>query len=166
MHDALNISFANELESIIDLAQDERDIAAEDDEFCLRIGKAGWRLERLPVQMTWHDADMTRFGQWWQRTIRNGHGFAQVGAMHPPYFKREKLRVLVYGLALPLVFLLGLFTSLWLSVAALALYALSFWKTWRGLRGKPMALQQAALLTLAKIPNLLGMLTFAMLRRR
>lgn len=140
-------------------------IAAEDDEFCLRIGAAGWRLERLPVQMTWHDAAMTRFGQWWQRTVRNGHGFAQVGQMHPPYFRREKARVWVYGLALPLLFLLGLFTSLWLSAAVLALYALSFWKTWRGLSGKPMALHQAVLLTLAKLPNLLGMLTYHRRRR-
>lgn len=141
-------------------------IAAEDDEFCLRIGKAGWRLQRLPVQMTWHDAAMTRFGQWWQRTIRNGHGFAQVGAMHPPHFKREQQRVWVYGLVLPLLFVLGLFTSTWLSVLVLALYGLSFWKTWRGLAGKPMALHQAALLTLAKIPNLLGMLTFHRRRQR
>ena len=68
-------------------------------------------------------------------------------------------------LALPLLFLLGLFTSLWLSAAVLALYALSFWKTWRGLAGQPMAAKQAALLTLAKIPNLLGMLTYYRRRR-
>ncbi len=109
---------------------------------------------------------MTRFGQWWQRTIRNGHGFAQVGRMHPPHFRREKLRVWAYGLVLPLVFLLGLFTSLWLSLAALGLYALSFWKTLKGLRGQPMAARQAALLTLAKIPNLLGMLTYFRRRHR
>ena len=47
----------------------------------------------------------------------------------------------------------------------LGLYALSFWKTWRGLAGQPMALKQAALLTLAKIPNLLGMLTYYRRRR-
>nr|WP_010397792.1 glycosyltransferase family 2 protein [Paracoccus sp. TRP] len=141
-------------------------IAAEDDEFCLRLAKAGWKLLRLPKQMTWHDADMTRFGQWWKRTIRNGHGFAQVGAMHPPHFRREKLRVWVYGLVLPLLFLLGLFVSGWLSVAVLALYALSFWKTWRGLKDRPMAVEQAALLTLAKIPSLWGMLTYFRRRQR
>ena len=48
----------------------------------------------------------------------------------------------------------------------LGLYALSFWKTWRGLAGQPMALKQAALLTLAKIPNLLGMLTYHRRRRK
>ncbi|RCW88245.1 glycosyltransferase [Paracoccus lutimaris] len=140
-------------------------IAAEDDEFCLRLARAGWKLERLPVEMTLHDAAMTRFGQWWRRAMRAGHGFAQVGRMHPPHFKRERLRVWAYGLVLPLMFLLGLFTSGWISLAVLGLYALSFWKTWRGLSGRPMAVKQAALLTLAKIPNLLGMLTYYRRRR-
>ena len=140
-------------------------IAAEDDEFCLRLARAGWKLERLPVEMTLHDAAMTRFGQWWRRAMRAGHGFAQVGRMHPPHFRRERLRVWAYGLVLPLLFLLGLFTSGWISLAVLGLYALSFWKTWRGLAGQPMAAKQAALLTLAKIPNLLGMLTYYRRRR-
>ena len=141
-------------------------IAAEDDEFCLRLAEAGWKLERLPVEMTLHDAAMTRFGQWWQRAKRAGHGFAQLNRMHPPHFQREKLRVWVYGLILPLILLLGLFVSGWIVLAVLAIYALSFWKTWRGLRGQPMAVRQAALLTVAKIPNLLGMLTYQRRRRK
>ena len=140
-------------------------IAAEDDEFCLRLAEAGWKLERLPVEMTLHDAAMTRFGQWWRRALRAGHGFAQLGRMHPPHFLRERMRVWAYGLVLPLLFVLGLLTSGWISLAVLGLYALSFWKTWRGLAGQPMALKQAALLTLAKIPNLLGMLTYYRRRR-
>lgn len=135
-------------------------IAAEDDEFCLRLARAGWKLVRLPVEMTLHDAHMTRFAQWWQRAKRAGHGFAQLNRMHPPHFQREKLRVWVYGLALPLIFVFGLVVNCWISVAVLAIYALSYWKTLRGLRGQPMALRQAALLTLAKIPNLFGMLTY------
>lgn len=141
-------------------------IAAEDDEFCLRLAKAGWGLIRLPVEMTRHDANMTRFGQWWQRAKRAGHGFAQLNRMHPPHFQREKLRVCAYGLILPLILLLGLFVSGWIVLAVLAIYTLSLWKTWRGLRGQPMAARQAALLTLAKIPNLLGMLTYQRRRRK
>ena len=85
--------------------------------------------------------------------------------MHPPHFRRERLRVWAYGLVLPLVFLLGLFTSGWISLAVLGLYALSFAKTLKGLSGRPMAAQQAALLTLAKIPNLFGVLTYYRRRR-
>ena len=144
---------------------DPRLIAGEDPEFSLRLGKAGWRLQRLPVSMTLHDADMTRFGQWWKRTVRTGHCFAQIGQMHPPHFRRETLRVWVYGLILPLLFVLGLFTWGWISLAVLGLYALSWFKTWRGLAGQPMAAKQAALLTLAKLPNLFGMLTYYRRRR-
>ena len=65
---------------------DDTVIAAEDDEFCTRIRKAGWKIERLPVDMTRHDAAMTRTSQWWRRAVRTGHGFAQVGDLHPEYF--------------------------------------------------------------------------------
>lgn len=139
-------------------------IAAEDDEFCLRLGQAGWKLERLPLAMSWHDAAMMHFGPWWRRTIRDGHGFAQVGHLHPEHFRRERLRVWVYGLALPLLFLAGLGLAPWLSLAVLALYALSWLRTARNLRRRglrlDMAARQAVLLTVSKIPNLFGMMIF------
>ena len=45
-------------------------IAAEDDELCVRLRAAGWRVWRLNAEMTLHDAAMVRFGQWWRRTMR------------------------------------------------------------------------------------------------
>ncbi len=48
-------------------------ISSEDEEFCLRLGKAGWQFERIPFEMTRHDAAMHRFGQWWSRMVRAGH---------------------------------------------------------------------------------------------
>lgn len=141
-----------------------RVIAAEDDEFCLRLGKAGWKLKRLPLSMTWHDADMKNFGPWWQRTIRDGHGFAQVGHMHPPHFRREILRVLIYGLLLPLSFLAGLLLAPWLSLAVLMIYVLSWLRTALNLRRREMtasmAFRQASFLTISKIPNLFGMMIY------
>ncbi len=142
---------------------DARVIAAEDDEFCQRIAKAGWGLRRLPVEMTRHDAAMARFGQWWRRAVRSGHGFAQVGEMHPGYFARERARVWVYGLVLPLLAVAGLF---WLPllVGVLAAYALSYAKTAQGLRKSGMstrdALHQGIFLSLSKFPNLIGILTY------
>ena len=138
-------------------------IAAEDDEFCTRLRKAGWRLVRLPLAMTRHDADMTRFGQWWQRAVRSGHGFAQVGDLHPEYFTRERRRVWLYGAVLPVLALLGL--VFWpLLAAALALYVLSYLRTVQGLRREGMAtrtaLHHSVFLSLSKFPNLIGMLTY------
>ncbi|MGQ0456807.1 MAG: glycosyltransferase [Hyphomicrobium sp.] len=145
-------------------------IAAEDDEFCVRVRAAGWDILRLPVEMTRHDAAMTRFGQWWRRAVRSGHGFAQVGALHPRYFLTERSRVWLYGLILPLIAVVG---ALWTTLAPLsvaALYALNYFRTALGLKrdGLPMheALSHSVFLTLSKLPNLIGMLTFYMRRRK
>ncbi|HAW48551.1 MAG: glycosyl transferase [Roseovarius sp.] len=144
-------------------------IAAEDDEFCQRLRKAGWHLIRLPHPMTRHDAAMRTFGQWWRRAVRTGHGFAQVGDMHPGYFARERARVWGYGLVLPLLAFAGFF---WfpLLVAVVAAYAISYVKTAQGLRKSGMApraaLHQAVFLSLSKFPNLIGMLTYRLRKRR
>lgn len=146
-------------------------IAAEDDEICTRLVKAGWALERLPLDMTRHDADMTSFNQWWQRAVRTGHGFAQVGHLHPDYFVKERRRVLVFGLALPLIFLLGLLLG-WvlLLLAVLAVYGLSYVRTVQGLTKEQLpkreAQRHAGLLTLSKFPNLIGMGIFQWRRLR
>lgn len=139
-------------------------IAAEDDEFCTRLRKAGWRLFRIPEDMSRHDADVSRFGQWWKRAERTGHGFAQVGDLHPDYFVRERLRGWVYGLILPLLAVIGAAWTWWIPMAVLAVYGLSYLKTARGLMqdGLPAseALRHAGLLTLSKFPNMLGMLRY------
>jgi len=46
---------------------DDKLIAGEEPELCSRLRAAGWRVVRLPAEMTLHDAAMTRFGQWWRR---------------------------------------------------------------------------------------------------
>ncbi|HLQ19381.1 MAG TPA: glycosyltransferase [Tabrizicola sp.] len=144
-------------------------IAAEDDDFCLRLGKAGWELERLPLQMTRHDAAMKDFSAWWRRSIRDGHGFAQVGDLHPEYFRRERLRGWIYGLALPAIFWIGILVWPWLALAVALIYGVSFLRTLQGYAGrapvKRRLLGQVALLTLSKIPNVIGMLTYYLHRR-
>ena len=143
---------------------DSRVIAAEDDEFCVRIRKAGWGIRRIPVEMTSHDAAMLNFGQWWQRAVRSGHGFAQVGDLHSEYFTTERRRVLFYGVILPVTAAAGLAISWWITLAALALYGASFARTAWGINhnGLPAgeAAAHAGLLTLSKFPNVIGMATY------
>ncbi len=143
-------------------------IAAEDDEFCVRLRKAGWGLERIPHEMTRHDAAMTRISQWWSRAVRTGHGYAQVGHMHPGYFGQAKRRVMLYGVALPLVFLLGLVLTPWLSLMVLAIYGLSYLRSAQGLvrDGLParQARHHAVFLTLSKFPNIIGMIRYYLRR--
>ncbi|KAA8612243.1 glycosyltransferase [Salipiger aestuarii] len=145
-------------------------IAAEDDEFCTRLRKGGWRLERIPREMTRHDADTHRFGQWWTRAVRTGHGFAQVGDLHPDYFVRERRRVLAYALVLPILILVALLIWWPLAVLLSGAYALNYGRTVQGLMrdGLPRteALCHALFITLSKFPNLIGMATYGLRRRR
>jgi GT2 family glycosyltransferase len=139
-------------------------IAAEDDEFCVRVRAAGWAMCRLPVEMTRHDAAMLHFRQWWQRAVRSGHGFAQVGDLHPAYFTTERRRVWIFGGVLPALALGGALVSPWLVLGVGALYAASYARTAAGLRRDGLPLRKAALhasfLALSKFPNLQGMLTY------
>jgi hypothetical protein len=105
-----------------------------------------------------------RFGQWWQRAVRTGHAYAQVSALHPEYSLRNRLRILVYGVVLPLMAALGMNFGPWLLVLVLALYLVSFIRSARSLQARGFALRnayhQSAFLVLSKLPNLIGMLTY------
>lgn len=61
---------------------DDSLIAGEEPELCFRIRQAGGKVWRLGREMTLHDANMTRFGQWWRRHVRAGHAYAEVSALH------------------------------------------------------------------------------------
>lgn len=145
-------------------------VASEDEELCLRVRRAGLRVHRLPQVMTIHDINMTRFGQWWQRTLRSGHGFAEIGGRYPEHFRMERLRVWVYGGGLPVMLVAGLVLGSWPFVALPVLgWAFNFWRTDRGLRGgvpERHRHQLALYLTLAKLPNMIGMLRFYLRRLR
>ncbi|SHH65239.1 glycosyltransferase [Marivita hallyeonensis] len=139
-------------------------IAAEDDEFCTRLRKAGWRLERIAEDMATHDADMTRFAQWWRRAERTGHGFAQVGELHPDYFVRERQRAWIYGVMLPFLAVFGGMVSFVVPFLVLGVYGVSWLRTKRGLRDEGLPEQEAArhavFLTLSKFPNVIGMVRY------
>ena len=139
-------------------------IAAEDDEFCIRLRATGARLVRIDREMCLHDADMRRFGQWWRRMERAGHAYAQVGELHPGYFRAQRMRAWGWGLALPLAAVLPAPFTGGASLALLLLYPLSLVRTRDGLiRGGAApshATLGAAFLTLSKFPNLAGMLGY------
>jgi hypothetical protein len=81
-------------------------IAGEEPELCVRLRARGWKIERLDHEMTLHDAAMTRFSQWWKRSMRAGHAFAEGSDLHgaPPerHWVRETRRAYFWGVGLPL----------------------------------------------------------------
>ncbi|UWQ36460.1 glycosyltransferase [Leisingera aquaemixtae] len=80
-------------------------IAGEEPELCLRLRRAGWEIWRLDAEMTLHDAQMLRFGQWWNRSRRAGHAFAEGAALHGAgperHWRTETRRALTWGAVLP-----------------------------------------------------------------
>lgn len=93
-------------------------IAGEEPEMCLRMRKLGWQIWRIDAEMTWHDAAITQLGQWWRRSVRAGHAFAEGAALHgrapERHWVAETRRALIWGALMPMViFLLAVFVSPW-----------------------------------------------------
>lgn len=107
-------------------------IAGEDPDMSIRLHKAGWRLYRIDHAMTIHDAAILRFGQWWRRSERGGHAFAELADRHPglrePDWRRQCRSILVWGGIYPalvaVAVLLAIAFGPVLLVAALALAAI------------------------------------------
>jgi GT2 family glycosyltransferase len=101
-------------------------IAGEEPELCIRLRQAGWKILRLDVDMTLHDAAMYRFGQWWLRAKRGGYAYAQVAALHggpPEYgFARELQRVWLWGAIMPILTIALLLPTKGLSALLLGRY--------------------------------------------
>lgn len=92
-------------------------IAGEEPEMCLRLRQKGWQIWRLGAEMTLHDAQMTRFSQWWRRSRRAGHAYAEGAALHgaPPerHWVKETRRAVIWGGALPLMLILAALITPW-----------------------------------------------------
>lgn len=82
-------------------------IAGEEPELCVRLRQAGGKIWRIDAEMTLHNAQITRFRQWWKREIRNGHAYAEGAWLHgrspERHWVKESLRSWFWGLFLPLL---------------------------------------------------------------
>jgi GT2 family glycosyltransferase len=112
-------------------------IAGEEPELCLRLRRAGGQVWRIDAEMTLHDAAMTRFGQWWQRSRRAGHAFAEGAALHGAgperHWVTETRRALIWGLGVPLAAIAaaGLHPAGWLILLAWPLQVCRLALRWR-----------------------------------
>lgn len=140
-------------------------IAGEEPELCVRLRAAGWKVWRIDHEMSLHDAALLQWSQWWKRTRRTGHAFAEGAWLHgsPPerHWVRETRRAAAWGLVLPVFGILAaalvdgwfllLFLLYPLQVARLVL---------RSGTVDRKEIQQAALLVLGRIPEGLGVARF------
>lgn len=153
---------------------DDTMIAGEEPGLSFRLREKGWKLERIDAEMTLHDAEMTRFGQWWKRTMRAGHAYAELADKHgaPPerYCVDHVRSSMVWGLAAPLLmlaFALGAIVnpfSLIGTALILALLVRLYLKVagWRRSIGDPAvdAKRYAMFTVISKLPQALGIIKY------
>ena len=77
--------------------------AGEEADLCQRVLRLGLGIRHLDVPMGAHDIGEMSFRNWWLRTVRTGHAYAQ-GAMGGRY-RRELRSCLAWALGVPLVIL-------------------------------------------------------------
>jgi GT2 family glycosyltransferase len=139
-------------------------MAGEDDDLCLRLRYAGFRIIKLPDLMALHDSEMLRFSQWWRRAIRSGHGFAQgchFHGKHPErHWNRHRFSLLLWGCVIPIAAIGLVLTTGVIGSALLLLYPLQWGRIFLRMRKKGSAASDAALYStacvVARFPNVIG----------
>ncbi len=139
-------------------------IAGEEPELCLRLRHAGWQIWRLDADMTLHDAQMKRFGQWWQRSRRAGHAFAEGARLHgaPPdrHWVSETRRALLWGWVLPTTIAVIAAFEPWFGAAA-AVYPLQYIRL-----SRRMGARSALFSMIGKFAEAQGVIEYHVNRRR
>ena len=116
-----------------------------------------------------HDAAITRFGQWWKRSLRAGYAFAEGAFLHgnspERHWVRESRSAWLWGLGIPIAVLgLSVFSGAW-ALTLFALYPLQIARL--GVRGCRSAREnwlRALFLVVGKFPEMLGQIKFLMHR--
>lgn len=143
-------------------------IAGEEPELCVRLRQNGWKIFRLDAEMTLHDAQMTRIGQWWKRATRAGHAYTEGSWLHggepERHWVKETRSIWLWGLFIPLAALFMAWPTHGLSLLLLLFYPLQFVRTFLNLRRQNLSSKNAALYalscTVGKFAQLVGALSF------
>lgn len=147
-------------------------IAGEEPELCFRIRAQGWAIRRLDAEMALHDAAITRFSQWWRRSTRSGHAYAEGAILHGRTVERHNIRqvrsCLFWGFIVPAITVVG-FIGSWFSKSCLIMLAVvvfaylsMFVRIYRELRQRNYTIADtlwyALFCILGKLPGCIGVL--------
>ena len=142
-------------------------LAGEEPELCGRLRQLGWEVWRIDTRMTEHDARMLRFGQWWRRSIRGGHGYAQVWDVTrkspDALYGRQLASAVAWVVAMPVGIIVVasiLKAPLVLAVIPIA-YGVQAVRIYRKVRiDRTDRFVQGVLTLLAKVPETIGALRY------
>ncbi|MEB3274979.1 MAG: glycosyltransferase family 2 protein [Prochlorothrix sp.] len=147
-------------------------ICGEEPEMCIRLRRLGWKIWRLDGEMTLHDADMTRFSQWWKRSIRGGwavaEGYARYGMAPEGYMAREYKSGWIWGVGIPTIGLLLSPVTWGLSLLLWGGYGLLGWRIYQYRRHQGDRPSHARLYSvycvLSKFPQAIGQVQYWLTR--
>lgn len=143
-------------------------IAGEEPDLCLRLRQRGYGILRIDAEMTLHDAAMLEFKQWWRRTVRSGHAYAEGYTRHRHesgrHWAKEVRSNLLWGGLLPLACASLLPTVPPLGALLLLGYPVLAARVYRSTRRRGFGARDAALFAAAcvvgKLPSCLGQLRY------
>lgn len=147
-------------------------IAGEEPELCVRLRQKRWKILRIDADMTLHDAQMTHFSQWWKRTLRAGHAYAEGAWLHgrssERHWVKESRSIWFWGLLLPLLVLGTVWPSHEISLLLLVGYPLMTYRIYRSQQQRGFSSKDTALYALScmlgKFPMLQGQIQFHLSR--
>jgi hypothetical protein len=143
-------------------------ICGEEPELCYRLRADRWQIERIGMNMTVHDAAMTRFRQWWRRCVRGGWAYAEGAVIYQDKQRMASVRriasaVVWAGLVPAATIGISIFGTMWAAVM-LGCYPLLAGKILVSKRCQQYPWASAGLYALAcivsKWPELQGQMTF------
>lgn len=80
-------------------------IAGEEPDLCVRLARLGKYIRRIDAEMAFHDANIYRFGSWWQRARRSGFAYAEHVLRHREQsitqWRRQLRSLIFWGFAWP-----------------------------------------------------------------
>lgn len=143
-------------------------ICGEEPEMCIRLRRHGWKTRRIAVDMTKHDLDMHRFGQWWKRMMRGGwaiaEGFAMYGKSDEQYMVREYQSGWLWGCLIPFTALFLAWLTYGASLLLLLIYFYLGYRIYRYRLNYGDSAQAARIYayfcTLSKFPQVVGQIKF------
>jgi cellulose synthase/poly-beta-1,6-N-acetylglucosamine synthase-like glycosyltransferase len=148
----------------------EQVIAGEDSELGVRLSLSGRSVIKIDRRMAIHDAQMTRFSEWWKRSVRAGHALAQRyslnGRSRLHDCRRELVSTLLWGFAVPLLAVALLIPTRGLSLVLLGGYVVLARRAYVYYAGTGASRSDAAIAArftvISKFANFIGVLRFCL----
>jgi len=138
-------------------------IAGEEPDLCYRIRRSGMSIYRLDKIMTWHDANITNFSQWFIRNVRAGYAYTELFFTYrkekSAFRRREFIRIISWAFVLPITtIIITIFETKF--IFTLLLYPYQIYRIRSRQNGQKRSYTYATFMVLSKFPEFFGTLKY------